>query len=615
MQPSPLSAESVRTQLRKILSSRAFVRSERLARFLAFTVEQSLAGRRDDLKEFVIGVEVFDKNEKYDPRMDPIVRVEARRLREKLRKYYETEGQDDSIRIEFPTGGYAPLVQNKEAATASAPRKQTAESAIVVLPFANLSSDQENEYFSDGLTEELINALTKVEGLRVVAWQSSSQLKDKVRDLRRIAEELRVRTVLEGSVRRTAERLRITAQLVDATTGHYLWSETYERPLRDIFAIEDEISSSIVGALRIKLTGPAGRPLVTRYTENLQAYHLYLKGRFYWNKRREEDIYKALGFFEQAIEVDRNYAPAYAGMADAHIMLGKHGSAPAQGIMEKGRTAACRALEIDPRLAEAHVSLGTVCGLYEWNWREAEQHYRRAIELNPSYPTAHYWYGYDYLTPMARIPEALAEIQRAHHLDPLSLIITTSVGTLYDIARQFERAREYYDEVLDMDPRFVRAHLSAGRSFLHQNLYADAIAMFEKARELMPSSPVPLALLAHAYNVSGERAEADRLREALARCARTCYVPSYLLARAHLSFDPDQVFAFLEKALDERDPRMPHIGVFPIWDSVRDDPRFSALLERMGLPLPANCDQPVNAQDKIGGFRRTESPLANPSGE
>lgn len=586
MQPSQLSAESIRTQLRKILSSRSFARSERLVRFLTFTVDETLAGRGEELKEFVIGVEVFDKNEKYDPRMDPIVRVEARRLREKLRKYYATEGLEDPLQIDFPTGSYAPLVHTREPVPVTAAAGPAVESAIAVLPFANLSAEQENEYFSDGLTEELINALTKVEGLRVVAWSSSSQLKGRARDIRRIAEELRVRTVLEGSVRRTADRLRITAQLVDAVTGQYLWSETYERPLRDIFAIEDEISSSIVGALRIKLTGPAGRPLVTRYTENLHAYHLYLKGRFYWNKRREEDLYKALGFFEQAIEIDGNYAPAYAGMADAYIMLGEYGTAPAESTMRKARIAASRALEIDSRLAEAHTSLGTVSGLYEWKWAEAEQHYRRALELNPSYPTAHQWYGYDYLAPMARIPEAIAELERAHHLDPLSLIIATSVGTLYDFAREHERAREYYDKVLEMEPRFVRAHLSAGRSFLHQNMCAEAIAMLEKARELMPSSPVPLALLAHAYNVSGARAEADRLRQALERCRRTCYVPSYLLARAHLSFDHDQAFAFLEKALDEHDPRLPHIGVSPIWDCVRDNPRFRALVERMGLPMP-----------------------------
>jgi len=584
VQATQLSAESIRTQLRKILSSRTFVRSERLARFLSFTVEQTLAGRGEQLKEFVIGVEVFDKDEKYDPRMDPIVRVEARRLREKLRKYYETEGLADPIQIEFPTGSYAPVVQTRDAVEISAAGAPAVESAIAVLPFANLSSDQENEYFSDGLTEELINALTKVEGLRVVAWSSAFQLKGKTRDIRRIAEQLRVRAVIEGSVRRTADRLRITAQLVDAATGQYLWSETYERPIRDIFAIEDEISSSIVGALRIKLTGAAARSLVTRYTENLQAYHLYLKGRFYWNKRREEDFYKALGFFEQAIEIDGNYAPAYAGMADAYIMLGEYGSAAAESTMRKARMAACRALEIDSRLAEAHVSLGTVCGLHEWNWSAAEQHYKRALELNPSYPTAHQWYGYDYLAPMARIPEAIAELERAHHLDPLSLIITTSVGTLYDMARQYERAREYYDKVLEMEPRFVRAHLSAGRSFLHQNRCAEAIGMFEKARELMPSSPVPLALLAHAYNVSGARAEADRLRQALERCRKTTYVPSYLMARACLSFDHEQAFDFLEKAMEERDPRLPHMGVSPIWDCLRDDPRFAAMLTRMGLP-------------------------------
>lgn len=576
----------MRTQLGKILSSRTFTRSERLARFLTFTVEQTLAGRSEEIKEFVIGVEVFDKDASYDPRMDPIVRVEARRLREKLRKYYETDGKSDPICIEFPTGSYVPVVQTREEAGVPGKARGAVDNAIAVLPFTNLSSDQENEYFSDGLTEELINALTKVEGLRVVAWNSAFQLKGKPRDIRRIAEQLGVHAVLEGSVRRTQDRLRITAQLVDTEDGHYLWSETYERPVKDIFAIEDEISSAIVGALRIKLTGPAGRSLVTRYTENIQAYHLYFKGRFYWNKRTEEDFYKALDYFEQAIQIDANHAPAYAGMADCYIMLGEFGSAPARGTMQKARMAACRALKIDPRLAEAHVSLGTVSALYEWNWEESERHFRRALELNPSYATAHHWYGYDYLAPQGRLNEAIAELERAHHLDPLSLIIITSLGTLYDMTREHKRACEYYGKVSDIDSGFVGAYLSAGRSYLHQGMPHEAIASFEKARELMPSSPVPLALLAHAYNVSGARAEADRLRQALAGCARTCYMPSYLMARAHLSFNHDQVFAFLEKAMEERHPRLPHIAVSPIWDCVRDDPRFRALLERMGLRAP-----------------------------
>jgi TolB-like protein/Tfp pilus assembly protein PilF len=583
VQPNQLSAESIRTQLRKILSSSTFARSERLARFLNFTVEQTLEGGGDQLKEFVIGVEVFDKTEKYDPRMDPIVRVEARRLREKLKKYYETEGREDPVSIDFPTGTYAPLIQTRDALPLPVAGAAPAENAIAVLPFTNLSSEQENEYFSDGLTEELINALTKVEGLRVVAWSSAFQLKGKTRDIRRVAEQLKVRAILEGSVRRTSDRLRITAQLLDSADGHYLWSESYERALKDVFAVQDEISSAIVGALRIKLTGPQGRSLITHYTENLQAYHLYLKGRFYWNKRTEEDFYKSLGFFQQAIEIDPNYAPAYSGMADAYIMLGEHGSAPALSIMRKARAAASRALEIDPRLAEAHVSLGSVAGLYEWKWAESEHHFRRALELNPSYPTAHHWYGYDFLAPHGRLNEAIAELERAHHLDPLSLIITTSLGTIYDMAREYEHARTYYEKVFELEPGFVRAHLSCGRSYLHQHMHREAIASFEKARELTPNSPVPLALLAHAYNVSGATAEATRLRQALDRFSRTCSVSSYLLARAHLDFDNNCTLELLERAFEERDPRMAHINVSPIFDSVRPDPRFGALVRRMGL--------------------------------
>jgi TolB-like protein/Tfp pilus assembly protein PilF len=577
-----LSQESVRTQLAKILSSNTFARSERLARFLSFTVEQMLEGRGEQLKEFVVGIEVFDKTDKYDPRIDPIVRVEARRLREKLRKYYETEGRNDPLHIEFPTGTYVPWVGTRDAAPAAA-AAPAVENAIAVLPFVNLSSEPDNEYFSDGLTEELIHALTKVEGLRVVAWSSAFQFKDKTRDIRRVAEQLRVRAVLEGSVRRTSERLRITAQLVDTADGHYIWSETYERELKDVFAVQDEISSAIVGALRIRLARAHGRPLVTRYTENLEAYHLYLKGRFYWNKRTDEDFYKSLGFFEQAIQIDPNYAPAYSGMADAYILLGEHGSVPARRIMPKGKAAATRALAIDASLAEAHASLGCVAALYDWDWREAEARFQHAIELNSSYPTAHHWYGYDFLAAQGRLEEAVAEVERAHRLDPLSLIITTSLGTIHDIARNHERAREYYEKVFELDGSFVRAYLSMGRSYLHQNMVEEAIAAFDKARELTPASPVPLALLAHAYNVAGSTAEARRLREVLDGCCRTCCVSSYLLARANLSFDHDRAFELLDLAFEERDPRLAHLNVSPIFDCLRPDPRFSALVRRMGL--------------------------------
>ena len=574
-----LSAESIRTQLSKILSSTTFARSGRLSRFLNFTVEQTIQGHGDHLKEFVIGIEVFDKGEAYDPRMDPIVRVEARRLREKLKKYYQTEGREDPLNINFPTGTYVPVVETREW-TGPGDSGAVTEDAIAVLPFANLSSEPDNEYFSDGLTEELINALTKVEGLRVVAWSSAFQLKGKTRDIRKIAEQLKVRAVLEGSVRRTGDRLRITAQLVSAGDGSYLWSETYERAITDVFAVQDEISASIVEALRIKLTG---RSLVKRYTENLHAYHLYLKGRFQWNKRTEEGFYKSLVFYEQAIRIDPNYAPAYSGMADVYIMMGSHGVVRAIDVLAKAKAAALRALEIDPLLAEAHASLGSIASEYEWDWHAAEHHFRRAIELTPSYPTAHHWYGYTYLAAMGRLDEALAAMKQAHHLDPLSLIIRTCRGTLLDMKREHERAREHYEKVFELDPAFVRAYLSAGRSYLHQDMFPEAIVMFEKARQLTPASPVPAALLAHAYNVAGNIREAARLRSQLAECAERCYVAPYLLARAHLNFDHDRAFEYLNQALEERDPRLALMNVSPVFDCLRRDSRFTVLVRRMGL--------------------------------
>jgi TolB-like protein/Tfp pilus assembly protein PilF len=578
-----ISPESVRAQVGKILASAAFCRSERLARFLNFAVEQVLEGRADHLKEFVIGVEVFDKTEKYDPRMDPIVRVEARRLREKLRRYYETEGREDSLAIDFPTGTYAPVVKHRDASDQLSQGARRDENAIAILPFANLSSEPDNEYFSDGLTEELINALTKVDGLRVVAWSSSFQFKGKARDIRRIAEQLGVRAILEGSVRRTCERMRITAQLVDANDGHYIWSETYERDAADVFAVQDEISSAIVYALRTKLARTVGKPLVKRYTENLQAYHLYLKGRFQWNKRTEESFYKSLGYYEQAIRIDPNYAPAYSGMADAYIMLAKHGVVRAHDIMPKAKAAAVRALDIDPALSEAHVSMGSILATYEWNWLTAEHHYKRALELNASYPTAHHWFGYDYLAARGRLDEALAELSHAYHLDPLSLIITTCRGTVYDLMRDHERALAHYQRVLELDPVFVRALLSAARAYLQLDMYEESIAAFEKARELSAGSPVPVALLAHAYNLAGRHSDGARLRAQLEQCSKGYYISPYLLARAYLGFDDNRVIELLEKAAEERDPRMAHLKVSPIFDCVRDQARFCALVERMGV--------------------------------
>jgi TolB-like protein len=409
--PSP---ESVRAQLEKILVSAPFAGSERPSRFLRFIVEQALSGNQ--LKETLVGVEVFGRKPAYDPRLDGVVRVEAVKLRSRLKEYYEGEGAGDTVRIDLPKGGYLPCFESLRAPILEPeplpvfpPGQATRRgwwtdwrivlpavalialvagfvlarkshwrpaapnsSSIAVLPFVNLSSDKENEYFSDGLTDDLINALTQVQGLRVVARGSAFQFKGKNPDVRTVGRQLNVATVLEGSVQRSGDRLRITAQLSTVADGYHVWSETYDRRLADVFAVQDEISRAIVGALEVRVAGSPVRRLVQSSTQDLDAYNLYLQGRFHLNKWRPESARKGIEYFGQAIAKDSNYAPAYAGMADCYTWLGVFGWAPAHEAMPQAREAARRALQLDETLAAAHVSLGYVKALYDWDWRGAD---------------------------------------------------------------------------------------------------------------------------------------------------------------------------------------------------------------------------------------------------
>lgn len=393
--PSP---ESVRAQLEKILRSSGFAGSERPTRFLRFVVEQALAGNH--VKETLAGVEVFGRKADYDPRLDGVVRVEAVKLRARLKDYYESDGADDAVRIDLPKGGYLPSFEllDREPTEMPAPASRLAwrrdwwrdwrwvaplalvllaggylaarrphtpspipnASSIAVLPFVNLSSNKENEYFSDGLTDDLINALTKVQGLRVVARGSAFQFKGKNPDIRAVGRQLNVAAVLEGSVQRSGDRLRITAQLSSVADGYHVWSETYDRRAADIFAVQDEISRAIVQALEVRVAGNPGRRLAPSPTADVDAYNLYLQGRFHLNKWRPESVRKGIEYFSQAISKDRSYAPAYAGMADCYTWLGVFGFAPAREAMPQAREAALDALRLDDSLAAAHVSLGYV---------------------------------------------------------------------------------------------------------------------------------------------------------------------------------------------------------------------------------------------------------------
>ncbi|MBI1791693.1 MAG: hypothetical protein HYR60_29535 [Acidobacteria bacterium] len=548
-----------------------------MIRFLRFTVETALDGRGAELKEYVLGVEVFDRKPSYDPRIEPIVRVEARRLRSRIKKYYETEGRDDPVRIEFSTGRYAPDFRRPEE------KAPPAVPTVAVLPFSNLSADPDNEYFSDGLTEELIHALTRLERLRVVAWPSAHQFKGKPHDIRQIGEQLEVGSVLEGSVRRAGDRLRVTAQLVDVRSGVYIWSETYERQVEDVFAIQEEIARKIADTLLLHLAVTPGERLGHGKPASLEAYYLYLKGRYEWNKRTVEGLQQSIECFERAIQVDGGYAAAWAGLADAYAILGGYGVAPPRELMPKAKQAAQRALDLDETLSEAHASLALVLSDYEHRWEESRLHYRRAIELKPGYATARHWIAIEYLASHGRLDEALAEIRRAQQLDPLSLVIRMAAALILEMQGRFDLAIEQQLDILRVDPNYYRALLGLARAYVGCGRSAEGIDILERLAGSSPFS-ITLSVLGHAYAVTDRLDRAEQIIERLGEQAGRAYVSPFAFARVYLGFpQKDLAFEWLEKAYGERDARILHIKVAPIFHCLRGDPRYDALLGKMGL--------------------------------
>ncbi len=555
--------------------------SERMIRFLRFTIDRALAGQSDALKEYSIGLGVFDRQSSFDPRVDPIVRVEARRLRSKLKHYYEFEGAADAVLIDYPQGKYAPSFEKRPVTAAPAAKAGTGHDArrIAVLPFLNLSSDPDNEYFSDGLTEELTHALTRVRGLCVIASSSALKLKGQPFDIRAIGEQLNVGAVLEGSVRRSADRLRITAQLVDVADGHYLWSETYERRMEDVFAIQDEISRAIVNTLRIRLAGT-----LVHSRENIKAYNAYLKGRYYCNRRTEDGFTRGIECFKQALAEERDYALAYVGMADAYSLLGQYGVLAPAEVMPKALAAAARALELDPTLAEAEASMGLARSLYHWEWDEAIRNYRRAIDLNPGYATAHHWFGGDCLAPLGRLEEAKEHLILASQLDPLSLITRCSVGSLYIDMREYDLAIDHFGRALELDPRFYKALMGLGRGYVAKGRYEEGIAYFEEARSLSGNILYVAGALGHAYALAGNTEQARRHIDELVRISRHRYVPATSIAVIQVGLgELGKAMDWLDKAYEEHAGPLILLGVHPIYDPLRGERRFQALLEKLGL--------------------------------
>jgi TolB-like protein/Tfp pilus assembly protein PilF len=457
--------------------------------------------------------------------------------------------------------------------------------SIAVLPFENLSRDPDNAYFTEGVQEEILTRLAKVSDLKVISRTSTQRFKSAPEDLRQIAKQLGVMHVLEGSIQKAADQIRVNVQLINALTGAHLWAETYDRKLTDIFTVESDIAKTIADTLQAKLTGSEQHAIALRPTANSEAHQLYLKGRFFWNKRTAGDLKTAINYFQQAIDKDPAFALAYAGLADAYLLLSGWAVASPKESFPKARAAAEHALRLDNMLAEAHTSLGQALFAYDLNLPEADREFRRAIELNPNYATARHWYAMGVLTPLGRFDDAIAESRRALELDPLSIIINADVGTVLYNARRYDQAIEQYRKTLEMEPDFYYAHWGLGQVLEMKGMIDEAIAEYEKAAQLN-DDPLPLGLLAHLYAKIGKTDKAREILVRLRQIATQRYVAPYTFALIHLGLgEKDQALQFLERDYEDRDGyNIALVKVDPFLDPLRGDPRFEALVQRVFAP-------------------------------
>jgi TolB-like protein/DNA-binding winged helix-turn-helix (wHTH) protein/Tfp pilus assembly protein PilF len=460
---------------------------------------------------------------------------------------------------------------------------------LAVLPFDNLTGDADQEYLSDGLTEEMITQLGRLEPsrLRVLARSSTWKYKRADRDIAQLRRELKADYVLEGSLRRANERVRVTAQLIRVEDQSQVWAETYERHFRDVLILQSEVAETVARTIAVTLTPDARARLARARPIGAGAYQDYLRGRFFSNRRTEAALRQALEYFQKAIAADPGYAPAYSGLADSYSSLGASsvvGGLPPRQAMPDAKAAALKALQIDGTLAEAHASLAQIHLLYEWDLTACEREFRRALELDPSYTAAHHWYSHCLLA-LGRTEESLAESKRALELEPLQLVVGIHLGWHYFYARQYDQAIEQFRKTLELDPTFPQAQRYAAWAYLQKGMHPEAIAALRTALNAVERNPEIEGELGHALGVAGRRAEALAMLDGLSHLSTTRYVSPYSVALIHAGLgDRDQALAWLDKAYAERSDYMPYLRLEPMLDGLRSDHRFVALVGRVGLP-------------------------------
>jgi len=475
-------------------------------------------------------------------------------------------------------------VRSRRLATVGNPQRSEIKS-LAVLPFENLSGDKDQQYFTDGMTDELIAHLAKIRSLRVISRTSSMEYKDTRKPLSEIARNLNVDAVVEGTVLRSGDKVRITAELVQVATDRHLWAETYESQLGDVLALQSQVASAIVNEIRVNLTPEEQQRLASARSVSAEGYEYYLKGKYFWNKRSQDGLTKAIEYFQLATEKDPNYALAYAGLADCYSIIGSAivGTVPSQDVAAKAKAAAVKALQLDDTLAEAQTSLATVHFNYDWDWAGAASGFQRAIDLNPSYATAYQRYSL-YLMAMGKTKESLAQMNRARELDPLSISMNFSLGWRLYMARMYDQAIEQLQNTLEMDPNFALPRMVLGQAYEQKNSYPQALTELRKAASISHDSPQLLGALGHAYAASGNRLEAEKILSQMLEKSNKEYVSPFYVGLVYAGMrQNDKAMDWLEKAYEDRSNAIVFAKVDPQLDGLRSIPRFQSLLHRLAF--------------------------------
>jgi adenylate cyclase len=579
---APPTPAEISGSLERILESDGFRNSERLRRFLRVTVEATLAGQGGQLKEYALGRDAFDRGPDYDPRTDSIVRVEAQRLRRKLRQYYETSGASDPVRIELHSGSYVPEFSRVQAAVTPVPVAEMDPNTVAVLPFANLSPEAEQDYFCDGITEDIINALTTVPELKVLGSASMFRLRDIPADVREIGEKLGAGTIVEGSVRRAAGVLRISAKLMNSQTRLAMWSGAFDRPLGDVFAVKDEIAGAIAGTLRVTL-GFDPKPPLRDGAPSVEAYTLYLKGRQAANRLDLPGYKTAIALFGRAISLFPDYALPYAALADVYASSALISVMQPFEVMPRAKRAAMEALRLDSRLAQAFSALGWVTFFFDRQWDQGMALARRAVSIAPSYAFGHFARGACH-TILAQFDEALACFELALELDPLSLRVMRGLAWTLSASGRFEEAERRARMAVDLAPDSSEPYYMMALIYLHHRRIDEALAAVRKGHR---GSPTPLArgLEGAILAAAGDQSGAARIVEQLEAAEE--WVDPVIYSRIHMELgDTEKALELLRQSLEQRSPLALYAPIEPIYARIRSTRAFRALFAPLKLPVP-----------------------------